>query len=129
MRVRDPRLLIVVSAALLAAAIAFPLGLRWSPPVRPIDTSFRHVDTAPTMASRTKRTYSLKPETLTRVRELAARYGTSQDQLVDMAIERLDRATRDEHESETWASAAEDPDFQGERARIAAAFDDTRWPA
>ena len=81
------------------------------------------------MAGRTKRTYSLKPETLTRVRELAERYEMSQDQLVDTAIERLHRATRDEVESEAWAAAAEDPGFQDERRSIAAAFDDARWPA
>ena len=81
------------------------------------------------MSDRTKRTYSLRPETLTRVRELAARYGTSQDQLVDTAIERLHRATRDEVESEAWARAADDPEFRAERRAIEKAFDDARWPA
>jgi hypothetical protein len=81
------------------------------------------------MATRTKRTYSLKAETLDRVRELAARYGTSQDQLVDAAVERLYRETREEAEATAWGDAAGDADFQAERRSIAAAFDIDRWPA
>ena len=82
------------------------------------------------MGGRTKRTYSLTPETLTRVRELAARYGTSQDQLVDTAIERLYREAREEEESAAWLAAAEDPAFQEELRRLEAAFDSRdRWPS
>jgi hypothetical protein len=82
------------------------------------------------MSLRTKRTYSLRPETIGRVRELAARYGTSQDALVDTAVERLDRALRDEDEARAWASAADDPEFRAELREIAATFDDSdRWPA
>ena len=82
------------------------------------------------MPPRTKRTYSLRPETVLRVRELAARYGTSQDALVDTAVERLERASRDEDEARAWASAAEDREFVAEVREIAAAFDEPdRWPA
>lgn len=82
------------------------------------------------MPARTKRTYSLKPETVARVRELAARYGTSQDALVDTAVDRLAQAARDEDEARTWASAAEDPELQAELREIATALDEPdRWPA
>jgi len=82
------------------------------------------------MAARTKRTYSLRPETVTRVRELAARYGSSQDAVVDRAVEEFERGRRDEDEARAWARAAEDPDFRRESAEIAATFDDPdRWPA
>ena len=82
------------------------------------------------MPPRTKRTYSLRPETVTRVRELAAQYGFSQDAVVDRAVEELDRARRDETDERAWARAAEDPDFRAECRDIAAALDEPdRWPA
>ena len=82
------------------------------------------------MANRTKRTYSLRPETVSRVRDLATRYGTSQDALVDAAVERLDRALREEEETNAWASAAADPDFIAEARQVAAVLDEPdRWPA
>jgi predicted transcriptional regulator len=81
------------------------------------------------MPPRTKRTYSLRPDTVARVRELAARYGSSQDSIVDRAVEELDRGRRDEDESRAWARAAEDPEFLEESAEIARAFDLGRWPA
>ena len=82
------------------------------------------------MAVRTKRTYSLRPVTVSRVRELAARYGSSQDAVVDRAVEELDRAVREEAETDRWAEAAKDPEFTAETTEIAAAFDEAdRWPA
>lgn len=82
------------------------------------------------MAARRKRTYSLRPGTVSRVRELAARYGSSQDAVVDRAVEELERAAREEDDLRAWTSAADDPAFQDEVARIAAAFDEPdRWPA
>jgi predicted transcriptional regulator len=82
------------------------------------------------MPARTKRTYSLRPETVARVRELAARYGSSQDAVVDRAIDELERGRRDEDETEAWARAAEDPEFRRESAEVAATFDEAdRWPA
>lgn len=82
------------------------------------------------MAPRTKRTYSLRPETVTRVRELAAQYGSSQDAVVDRAVEALDRGRRDEEDAQAWARAAADPEFVAEAAEISATFDEPdRWPA
>ena len=82
------------------------------------------------MATRTKRTYSLRPETIARVRELAARYGSSQDAVVDTAVEGLERAAREGDESAAWTSAARDAEFAAEVRDIASSFDDTdRWPA
>ncbi len=82
------------------------------------------------MPARAKRTYSLRPETVLRVRELAARYGSSQDALVDTAVERLHRGAREEDEATAWASASTDPEFQAEVSNMAAAFDEPdRWPA
>ena len=81
------------------------------------------------MPARTKRTYSLRPETVARVRELAGRYATSQDALVDTAIERLYRHARDEADAEAWESASIDPEFRRELVEIAAAFDEVdTWP-
>ena len=82
------------------------------------------------MGARTKRTYSLRPETVARVRELAARYGSSQDSVVDRAVEELERGRRDEDEAHAWAQAATDPAFRRESAQIAATYDEPdRWPA
>ena len=82
------------------------------------------------MTARTKRTYSLRPETVTRVRELAARYGSSQDAVVDRAVEEFERGRRDEDEAQAWSRAAEDPDFRRESDEIAATYDHPdRWPA
>ena len=81
------------------------------------------------MADRSKRTYSLRAETLARVRELAGRYGTSQDALVDVAVERLYRAARDEDEASAWDAAGNDADFQREMRELAASFDEAgSWP-
>ena len=80
--------------------------------------------------ARTKRTYRLSPETVALVRALAARYGSSQDAVVDRAVEALERARRDGDETEVWARAAEDPEFRRESAELAASFDEPgRWPA
>ena len=75
------------------------------------------------MAARTKRTYSLRPETVTRVRELAARCGSWQDAVVDRAVEELDRERRDDDKAIASAEAAKDPEFRRENAEITATFD------
>lgn len=94
-----------------------------------VDTSLLHVDNA-CMPTRSKRTYSLQPATVARVRELAARYGSSQDAVVDRAVEELDRVTREKADAFRWAEASRDPMFLAEAAEIAAALDERdRWPA
>ncbi len=87
------------------------------------------VDTA-RMSTRTKRTYNLPPETLAQVRELVGQYGTtSQDTVVELAVERLFRDARDLDEAARWADAARDPEFRAEMGAIAADFQDAdSWP-
>ena len=84
------------------------------------------------MAARTKRTYNLSPGTIVQVRELAARYGaaTSQDAVVELAVERLYREHVEHHEEELWERAADDPEFRSEMGAIASAYADRdSWPA
>ena len=81
---------------------------------------------------RTKRTYNLPERTVRRVRELAAggQVGSSQDAVVETAIERLYDQVRADEDSRRWAEAAEDRDFQAEMAAIARELDEPdRWPA
>ena len=84
------------------------------------------------MSHRTKRTYNLSTETVERVRELSARYGSapSQDAVVELAVDRLYREVREREEAEAWARAADDPEFRAEMRDIAEAFGDRdTWPA
>lgn len=84
------------------------------------------------MTARTKRTYNLSERTVRRVRELASEYGTSssQDGVVELAVDRLYRDVLDEAEARRWAEAAEDPEFRAEVERIGRTFDDREsWPA
>ena len=85
------------------------------------------------MATKVKRTYNLAPATVRRVRELTEDYAVapSQDAVIELAVDELDRRLRDGRESEAWAAAAADPDFQAEAADIAAAYgaaDAETWP-
>ncbi len=82
------------------------------------------------MSGRTKRTYSLQTETVQRVRELAERgYASSQDAIVDAAVERLHRELLEAEEAQAWSVAASDPELRKELTEIAAAFDkQERWP-
>ena len=83
------------------------------------------------MGTRSKRTYNLDEATVRHVREMSAEYGvaSSQDAVVELAVERLYRDAVDRAEGERWASAAEDPAFIGEMRAIAAELDDPEgWP-
>jgi hypothetical protein len=85
------------------------------------------------MSSKVKRTYNLAPATVRRVRELTENYAvaSSQDAVIELAVDELDRRLRDAREAEAWAAAAADPDFQSEVADIAAAYesaDTETWP-
>lgn len=85
------------------------------------------------MAPKVKRTYNLAPATVRRVRELTEEYAvaSSQDAVIELAVDELDRRLRDAREGEAWAAAAVDPEFQAESADLAAAYeaaDADTWP-
>lgn len=85
------------------------------------------------MSSRVKRTYNLSPATVRRVREMAERYAVapSQDGVIELAVDELERRLRDEREAATWEDAASDPDFRAEIDELEAAFriaDRETWP-
>jgi hypothetical protein len=85
------------------------------------------------MATKVKRTYNLEPATVRRVRELTETYGVaaSQDAVIELAVDELDRRLRDAREAESWASAAADPDYVAEVADLSAAYgaaDAETWP-
>lgn len=82
---------------------------------------------------RTKRTYNLPERTVHAVRELAATYGvaSTQDGVIELAVDELARRLREDAEAAQWARAAADPAFQAERAELAAAYesaDRETWP-
>jgi hypothetical protein len=83
------------------------------------------------MTAKTKRTYNLSEETVARVRELAGQAGaaSSQDAVVELAVERLYRQVRDQEEASLWARASEDPEFRAEMKAIAVDYGDLEaWP-
>ena len=86
------------------------------------------------MASRVKRTYNLAPGTVHRVREMAERYGVakSQDAVIELAVDELERRIREQHEADAWERAATDRRFQSEAGEVEAAYrsaDRESWPA
>ncbi len=86
------------------------------------------------MSTRIKRTYNLSSNTVKRVRELAERYnvGPSQDAVVELAIDELERHLREAREADAWEAAAKDPTFRDEVADIETAYhsaDRETWPA
>jgi len=81
-----------------------------------------------------KRTYNLSPETVRRVREMAEHYrlAASQDGVVELAIDELERRLRDQRDAEAWAAAAIDPAFSAEAGELEAGYrsaDRETWPA
>jgi hypothetical protein len=83
------------------------------------------------MTHRVKRTYNLPEQTVHRVRELAAggSVGSSQDAVVETAVERLYEQIRADDEARRWAEAANDPDFRADMTTIARELDDPdAWP-
>lgn len=83
------------------------------------------------MEPRTKRTYRISTRTQARVRELSSQYGvaTSQDGVVEAAVDRLYRAVEAEAEAARWSEAAVDPEFHEEASALAALFDRAEaWP-
>jgi hypothetical protein len=84
------------------------------------------------MTSRVKRTYNLPERTVHRVRELAAggAVGSSQDAVVETAVERLYELVRADEEARRWAEAADDAAFRAEMATIGRDLDEPdSWPA
>jgi hypothetical protein len=85
----------------------------------------------PDVGDRVKRTYNLSETTLRRVRELAGEYGaaTSQDAVVELAVDRLYAQMREQQEAAAWSSAAQDPEFRAEMSALAAEMrDGETWP-
>jgi hypothetical protein len=85
------------------------------------------------MPAKVKRTYNLAPSTVRRVREMAEEYGLapSQDAVIELAVDELERRLRDEREGDAWAAAAEDPAFVAEADALASAYrsaDQETWP-
>ena len=86
------------------------------------------------MATRVKRTYNLAPATVRRVREMAKQYGlpSSQDGVIELAVDELERGLRDAREADAWAAAADDPAFLAEADALEVAYrtaDRETWPA
>jgi hypothetical protein len=83
---------------------------------------------------RMKRTYNLSSETVRRVREMAEHYGVaaSQDAVVELAVDELERRLRDQREADAWEAAAADPGFSAETRDLEGAYlsaDRETWPA
>jgi hypothetical protein len=86
------------------------------------------------MTTRMKRTYNLAPATVRRVREMAEDYGlaSSQDAVIELAVDELARRLRDDREGDIWAAAADDPGFRTEADELESAYssgDRETWPA
>lgn len=84
-------------------------------------------------SGRVKRTYNLAPETVRRVREMTERYAVapSQDAVIELAVDELERRLRDEREATAWEQAASDPTFGREVEELDTAFrtaDRETWP-
>ena len=83
------------------------------------------------MEPRTKRTYRISSRAQARVRELSSRYGvaSSQDAVVEAAVDRLYREVEAQVEADRWGEAAADPAFRDEAAQIAREFEAAEsWP-
>lgn len=83
---------------------------------------------------RQKRTYNLAPRTVRAVRELADEYhaAPTQDAVIELAVDELQRKLDAEAEARAWEAAAGDPDFIAEVADLEDAYrsaDRETWPA
>ena len=98
-----------------------------------IDMSIRTCDD-PTMSPKQKRTYNLAPRTVRAVRELADEYhaAATQDGVIELAVDELQRRLRETAEARIWEAAAGDPGFTGEAGEVEKAYgsaDSETWPA
>ena len=85
------------------------------------------------MPAKVKRTYNLDPRTLKRVRELSEQYGVapSQDAVVELAVDELERRRLEQREADAWAAAAADPAYRAEVEDTVSAYDSAdreTWP-
>lgn len=83
------------------------------------------------MSMRTKRTYNLSESTVHRVRELAGRssVASTQDGVVELAVDRLYQEVLGEEEAAVWATARQDPEFLAEIRSLGRDYDTEDWPA
>jgi len=86
------------------------------------------------MPVKQKRTYNLAPRTVRAVRELADEYGAAptQDAVIELAVDELQRRLRESAEADVWEAAAGDAAFVGEAREFEDAFataDRETWPA
>jgi hypothetical protein len=86
------------------------------------------------MPTKQKRTYNLAPRTVRLVRELADDYNAAptQDGVIELAVDELQRRLRETAEADAWEAAAGDAGFIGEVQELDEAFasaDRETWPA
>jgi len=86
------------------------------------------------MPTKQKRTYNLAPRTVRVVRELADEYhaAPTQDAVIELAVDELQRRLREALEADAWEAAAGDSGFIGEVQELDEAFaraDRETWPA
>ncbi len=82
---------------------------------------------------KTKRTYNLSRRTIAAVQKLVVdrRLAPTQDALVELAIDELERRVREADEAEAWTQAAADPEFAAEAHELEALYqaaDRGTWP-
>ena len=82
---------------------------------------------------RVKRTYKLSTEAVATVKRLAEdrTVATTQDGVVELAIQELARRVRDRGDAEQWARAADEPDFVAESEQLdkgLASDEHVAWP-
>jgi hypothetical protein len=86
------------------------------------------------MATKQKRTYNLAPRTVRAVRELTDEYhaAPTQDAVIELAVDELQRRLREAAEADVWQTAAGDAAFVGEATELEEAYvsaDRETWPA
>jgi hypothetical protein len=86
------------------------------------------------MSAKQKRTYNLAPQTVRAVRELADSYhaAPTQDAVIELAVDELQRRLREVAEAAAWDAAGTDSAFIGEVQELEDAFapaDRETWPA
>ena len=72
------------------------------------------------VSTKTKRTYNISPEAIETVKRLVEEQhlASSQDALVEHAINELARRVQDAADARVWQEAAADPEFQAESLQI-----------